>query len=255
MYKSDVTMNDLMSGDELDFELSPDEITQKENVVKEGLDMNSWWLTSLNRVSSFRYVDSLERPFLTSKNKEIRLKFANKHKEFDWKRVMFADEHTIRLGKSRIKLWTAITRDEIFDLKLVNKHFGSQTYIQEVLTPIIKPYKEQHQDVVFVHDNAPCHISRATKSWFKNHDIDVLPWPAQSSDLNLVENLWSSLRFQLDEMSDVKPRTFEDSAELINVAWQEVQDLYTSNFMEELYDSMSKRLQICINNNGNLIYK
>lgn len=27
--------------------------------------------------------------------------------------------------------------------------------------------------------------------WFKKHNITVLPWSSKSSDLSLIENLWS----------------------------------------------------------------
>ena len=43
---------------------------------------------------------------------------------------------------------------------------------------------------IFQHDNNLNHTSRAVKAWFAKEKIRVLDWPAQSSDLNPIVNLW-----------------------------------------------------------------
>ncbi len=39
-------------------------------------------------------------------------------------------------------------------------------------------------DFIFQQDLAPAHSAKATSTWFKDHGIPVLNWPANSPDLN-----------------------------------------------------------------------
>ncbi len=44
-------------------------------------------------------------------------------------------------------------------------------------------------DFIFQQDLAPAHTAIGTKSWFNDHGVTVLDWPANSPDLNPIENL------------------------------------------------------------------
>ncbi len=44
-------------------------------------------------------------------------------------------------------------------------------------------------DFIFQQDLAPAHTAKGTKSGFNDHGVTVLDWPANSPDLNPIDNL------------------------------------------------------------------
>ena len=46
-------------------------------------------------------------------------------------------------------------------------------------------------------DNAPIHKTKAVTEYLNEHKVDVLPWPAFSSDLNPIENIWAEMQKQV----------------------------------------------------------
>ena len=46
----------------------------------------------------------------------------------------------------------------------------------------------------------PPHRAKSTVSFLKNKNVNVLPWPGNSPDLNPVKILWSVLKRQLTPM-------------------------------------------------------
>ncbi len=62
-------------------------------------------------------------------------------------------------------------------------------------------------DFIFQQDLAPAHTAKGTKSWFNDHGVTVLDWPANSPDLNPIENLWGIVK---RKMKDTRPYNADD---------------------------------------------
>ena len=70
---------------------------------------------------------------------------------------------------------------------------------------------------IFQHDDATCHTSCLVKGWFKEEGITFMEWPAQSPDLNPIENLWDQLKIMIQEQN---PTNVTELWSAVTAAWQ-----------------------------------
>lgn len=210
-------------------------------------------------------------------NRGSRLQWAQDHIDWDedqWANVLFSDEsrfglhpdsrrvrvwrtpgnrqrmqhvqevHSYRGGT--IMVWAGISSAARTDLVLCDRFVNANSYINNILRPVVLPFAQNYgQNFVLMHDNARAHTAAATTEFLEEHQINVLPWPAQSPDLNPIEHAWDMLQrrvLQHVQNFDNRQQLFQ----ALQAAWEEIPQEY----FENIITSMGRRRRAVINARG-----
>ena len=84
-------------------------------------------------------------------------------------------------------------------------------------------------------DNDPKHTSRLAQSFINENIPELLDWPANSPDLNPIENLWNLVK--------------KDLIQFMVEKWNSI----PNSVLKNLVNSMKRRCELIIENNGERI--
>lgn len=204
-----------------------------------------------------------------------RIQWARKHSSWTcekWEKVLFSDESTFCLfgnqahtyvrrfpGEEfkpeclnvtvkhplKIMVWGCMAANGVGRLHIVDGMVNGAKYIT-ILQKCMLPSAEQlfPGRFLFQDDSAPCHRAKLVMNWKRQHKIESLDWPAQSQDLNPIENLWHKVAL---EISRKRPTSKRELIESLITAWNRV---VRHDHLVKRVHSMPKRCRQVIKNKG-----
>lgn len=96
----------------------------------------------------------------------------------------------------------------------------------------------------FQQDNDPKHCANYTRQYFTDNNINRWPTPAESPDLNPIENVWGSMKEYL--RNDYKPRNLEELKSGIKDFWKKLTPAKCAKYIQH----MQKVIPVVIEKQG-----
>jgi transposase len=208
----------------------------------------------------------LATPMLTAKHKEKRIEWAKKHLDDNWSQTLFSDETSFQLFRNTITQWYKRARP----VRPISKNqkkihawgefclngktslfcfvniMNAEFYV-EILKEQLPEVKEMMEDGWrFQQDNDPKHTSRLAKNFLQENVPVVIDWPANSPDLNPIENLWGIVKRNVEKR---RPKNLEDLETFMVEEWARIPD----GVLKLLIDSMPGRCDAVIKGEGERI--
>lgn len=219
------------------------------------------------------------KPRLLLRHRKARLSFARKFVSKPlsfWKQVIFSDEApfqifptfsgqwvwrrpherllprnvhpTVKHGGGTVQVWGCMTVRGVGWMCRLPQGLDAETYITIIdgeFKQTVRHYYPKGSHVILQQDGASVHKARVVRDHLSKRKIPVLPWPAQSPDLNPVENLWA----------DVKRRIAQRGEDITtkDELWRAIEEEWEAtprDTCRKLISSMRSRLKAVIKARG-----
>jgi transposase len=115
--------------------------------------------------------------------------------------------------------------------------------LEEHLLPF---WKNLDPGSLFMQDGAPPHTANYTKAWLVENKVVPMVWPAQSPDLNPIENIWQQIKIAIEQCS-ARPK---NEKELLDALQEEWEKLRVQGSLKTLIKSMRKHIRDVIRAKG-----
>ena len=204
---------------------------------------------------------------LSAAHKMARVDFCDQFLHHDFTKTFFTDESSFSFSRlscpqwsaqkprriptpkfpKTIMVWGGISLMGPTNISIVKGSIDSSKYVDilhDNLLPPAAAYYEQEWELQ--HDNAPPHVSAWTREWLADNVPSVLPWPANSADLNPVENLWLIMKNAVEKE---QAKTFPEFQQKVVQFWDGLELRTTSRWI----DLVPLRLRACRDALGNEI--
>ena len=109
----------------------------------------------------------------------------------------------------------------------------------------LKDLSINKKDIYFQQDNDPKHTSRVAKDWFSKKKVDVLSWPANSPDMNIIEHAWDYLDRRVRTRTTLH-RNCDELWKALLEEWAGIEQEY----IDKLFESMPQRVAALVEVKG-----
>jgi len=177
-------------------------------------------------------------------------------------------DDTYKTARLTIMVWACFSGEKVGPLMVFDEGgVGSEEYIDVILDGLLSfvddllghPEEEdtirvhKEHDFIFMQDNASCHKTLEVLHVLEEEGIPVMKWPAQSPDLNPLENIWVDFKdlfhtrfLQLYGRPSKSADACYRYKELAKQIWSEI----GQGLVDRHINSMPKRCQAVIDNSG-----
>ncbi|KAG3066448.1 hypothetical protein PI124_g22083 [Phytophthora idaei] len=145
---------------------------------------------------------------------------------FVWRRSheAFAPSYvpaTFKSSRKSVMVWSSNFGNGIGPLHICESDgcYYRKILVREV--PFSKTLNGLPDWTLFVHDNAPARTAKNTKKLLLDLNLKVLTHPAQSPDLNPIENIWAILKWELNK---TPASSLEDLKQKLSKIWYQIHD-------------------------------
>jgi transposase len=211
------------------------------------------------------------KPLLRQINVKKRRDWAVGHFGWDatnWRKVIFSDESkfmlinsagrdwcwrrdgesldprftkkTVKHGGGSLMVWGCMTAHGVGRLHRIQGTMTGQVYtdiLSKAYLGTLTDHNINPATSYFAQDNDPKHKSKVASQWFQSNNIRLLPWPAQSPDMNPIEHLWAEMDRRMRKRERF-PKNVEELWDVLQEEWKGI----SMDIINTLYDSMPRRV-------------
>lgn len=173
-------------------------------------------------------------------------------------------DKTVKAGKVTVMVWACFSGHKVgrlipCDVGAVNAERyldilsnGVVSFVEELFAPELgaDTITVVTQDAyLFMHDNAPCHTAKRVADFLKQQRLPTMKWPAQSPDLNPIENLWVDLKERFHKrffQEGLRPSTRASVVQRCKGILEELWHEQGMELITKLVESMPRRVAAVI---------
>ena len=117
----------------------------------------------------------------------------------------------------------------------------------DILRSIILPYARPafEDNFVLVQANASYHTASQTRCFLTQEQVEVMPWPVNSPDMNPIEHVWDQMDIYTRDMA-TPPTHLDELRQAVQQAW----DAVTVGSTQTLVNWMPRRVRVLLDAHG-----